>query len=193
MCDRSSIILHFKRRIRVKFQSTLIYIESMASKNTPKKLYQKRSESTGIISRCRLCNSVTDSKYCKNLFRDKNKTVLRNAECIYGEELLHSDRGGKCIRPRDQWSQKIFGFTRKYSEAKKSYWPDIKINFSLAENTAKTIKFTYINKLSSWLCHRRPHTMKKYGGYMENDSGLSDKTSPMWGDHHSLAGSLLFM
>ena len=35
-------------------------------------------------------NSVTDSKYCKNLFRDQNKTVLRNAERIYGEELLHS-------------------------------------------------------------------------------------------------------
>ena len=91
MCDRSSIILHFKRRIRVKFQSTLISIESMASKNTSKKLYQKRTESTGSISRCRLCNSVTDSKYCKNLFRDQNKTVLRNTECIYGEELLHSD------------------------------------------------------------------------------------------------------
>ena len=59
--------------------------------------------------------------------------------------------------------------------------------------TAKTIKFTYINKLSSWLCHRHPHTMKKYGGYTESDSGLSDKTSPMWGDHHSLAGPLLFM
>ncbi len=63
----------------------------MASKDTPKKLYQKRPESTGSISRCRLCNSVTDSKYCKNLFRDHNKTVLRNAERIYGRELLHSD------------------------------------------------------------------------------------------------------
>ncbi len=63
----------------------------MASKDTPKKLHQKRPESTGSISRCRLCNSVTDSKYCKNLFRDHKKTVLRNAERIYGRELLHSD------------------------------------------------------------------------------------------------------
>lgn len=75
MCDIWSIILHFKRRIRVKFQSKLISIESMASKDTPKKLYQRRTESTGSISRCRLCNSVADSRYCKNLFRDKNKTV----------------------------------------------------------------------------------------------------------------------
>ena len=91
MCDLSSIILHFKRRIWVKFQSTLILIESMASKDTPKKLYQKRTESTVRISRCRLCNSVADSKYSKNLFRDQNKTVLRNAERIYGRELPHSD------------------------------------------------------------------------------------------------------
>ena len=27
-------------------------------------------------------------------------------------------RGGKCIGPRDQWPQKIFGVARKYSEAK---------------------------------------------------------------------------
>ena len=91
MCDQSSIILHFKRQKWLKFQSTLISIESMASKDTPKKLYQKRTRSTVSISRCRLCNSVADSKYSKNLFRDQNKTVLQNAQRIYGRELLHSD------------------------------------------------------------------------------------------------------
>ena len=90
MCDLSSIILHFKRQIWVKFQTTLILIESMASKDTPKKLYQKRTESTVRVSRCRLCNSVVDSKYSKNLFRDQNRTVLPNAERIYGREYPHS-------------------------------------------------------------------------------------------------------
>lgn len=91
MCDIWSIILHFKRGIRVKFQTTFISIESMASKDTPKKLYQRRTESTGGISRCRLCNSVADSRYSKNLFRDKNKTILRNVERICGGELRHSN------------------------------------------------------------------------------------------------------
>jgi hypothetical protein len=88
MCGLSSIVLHFKRRIWVKFQTTLISIESMASKGTTKKLYQKQTESTGNISRCRLCNSVTDSKYSRNLFRDCSKV---NAERIYGRELLYSE------------------------------------------------------------------------------------------------------
>ena len=42
-------------------------------------------------------------------------------------------RGGKCIEPRDHWSQ-----TRKYFKFQKKKrvfgWPDINVNFSLAEN-----------------------------------------------------------
>ena len=53
----------------------------MASKDTPKKLYKKLSGST-VISRCRLCNSVADPNYSRNLFRDAN--ILRNAEAVYG-------------------------------------------------------------------------------------------------------------
>ena len=46
-------------------------------------------------------------------------------------------RGGKCIGPQDHWSQKTFGVARKYSKFQKQkrvYWPDINVNFSLAEN-----------------------------------------------------------
>ena len=56
----------------------------MASKDTPKKLYKKLSGST-VISRCRLCNSVADPNYSRNLFRDAN--ILRNAEAVYGREF----------------------------------------------------------------------------------------------------------
>ena len=63
----------------------------MASKDTPKKLYKKQTDSTGSISRCRLCNSVTNPKHCRNLFYAKNQTVLANAERIYGEKLPQND------------------------------------------------------------------------------------------------------
>ena len=59
---------------------------SAASQNTPKKYYPKASKLSGI-SRCRLCNSVTDPVHAKNLYRDSNKTILRNAEQIYGSAL----------------------------------------------------------------------------------------------------------
>ena len=58
----------------------------MASKGTPKKLYRKRTESTAI-SRCRLCNCVTDPGHSKSLFREQNRTILLNAEIVYGNEL----------------------------------------------------------------------------------------------------------
>ena len=59
---------------------------SAASQNTPKKYYVKASKLSGT-SRCRLCNSVTDPVHAKNLYRDTNKTILRNAEQIYGSAL----------------------------------------------------------------------------------------------------------
>ena len=46
-------------------------------------------------------------------------------------------RGGKCIGPRDHWAQKILGVARKYfkfQKQKRVYWPNINVNFSLAEN-----------------------------------------------------------
>ena len=82
-----SIVLHCKCRIQVKFQKSLISIASMASADTPKKLYEKRTQSTGSISRCRLCNSVTDKKYSKNLYRAQNRAVLLDAESFYGGKL----------------------------------------------------------------------------------------------------------
>ena len=55
----------------------------MASKGTPKKLYQKQSGAT-ITSRCRLCNCVANPQYSKNLFRDSNRVILRSTEAIFG-------------------------------------------------------------------------------------------------------------
>ena len=58
----------------------------MASKSTPKKHY-KKGESSGSISRCRLCNCVADPKHSKSLFLKKNQAILHNAEDIFGGEL----------------------------------------------------------------------------------------------------------
>ena len=59
---------------------------SAASQNTPKKYYPRASKLSGI-SRCRLCNNVTDPVHAKNLYRDTNKTILRNAGQIYSSAL----------------------------------------------------------------------------------------------------------
>ena len=58
----------------------------MASKDTPKKLYKKREEST-VTSRCRLCNRIADPGHSKNIYRRQNQTILRNAEIVYGGNL----------------------------------------------------------------------------------------------------------
>ena len=61
-------------------------MDSAASQNTPKKYYPRALKLSGI-SCCRLCNNVTDPVHAKNLYRDTNKTILRNAEQIYGSAL----------------------------------------------------------------------------------------------------------
>jgi hypothetical protein len=58
----------------------------MASKDTPKKLYKKRTEST-VTTRCRLCNRVVDPSHSKNIYRAQNQTILRSAEIVYGGKL----------------------------------------------------------------------------------------------------------
>lgn len=82
-----SFKLHLKHRMISNFECLFISTESMASKGTPKKFYKKGSESTGCISRCRLCNSISDHGHSKNLFRKNNQATLRDAEIIYGGEL----------------------------------------------------------------------------------------------------------
>ena len=69
-CDTTSVELHIEIH--------------MASKDTPRKRYKKREESTGNISRCRLCNSVADPKHSKSLYLRKNRAILQNAEVIFG-------------------------------------------------------------------------------------------------------------
>lgn len=72
---------------RNQAQISKVYsIESMASKETPKKLYKKQDFGASI-SRCRLCNCVADPKHSKNLFRKQSETTLRNAEIIFGGKL----------------------------------------------------------------------------------------------------------
>ena len=52
---------------------------------TPKKTYP--SSDNGNQSCCRLCGSVKDFKYCKNLFKKSNKELLAVAEAVYGVTL----------------------------------------------------------------------------------------------------------
>ena len=83
-----SIELHFQVELDQISKSAHSYA-SMASKGTPKKHYNKPSESTANIniSRCRLCNCVADPQHSKLLFRSQNQAILRNAEIIYGDKL----------------------------------------------------------------------------------------------------------
>ena len=103
--------------------------------------------------------------------------------------------GGKCIGPRDHWSQKIFGVARKYFKFQKQtrvYWPDINVNFVWAENIL-SLRMTKTDALINWTPPPHTHTLEKCGGYMGNDSGFCNEPPPRRGDFYSLAGSLLFM
>ena len=45
------------------------------------------SSDNGNQSYCRLCGSVKDFKYCKNLFKKSNEELLAAAEAVYGGTL----------------------------------------------------------------------------------------------------------
>ena len=52
---------------------------------TPKKLYPVEG---GIdLSSCRLFESIGDSRYCKNLFREANRDVLDFVQQVHGDVL----------------------------------------------------------------------------------------------------------
>ena len=57
--------------------------ENMA---TPKKLYPVEG---GIdLSSCRICGSIGDSRYCKNLFREANRDILDFVQQVYLSQLV---------------------------------------------------------------------------------------------------------
>jgi hypothetical protein len=98
----------------------------MASKGTPKKLYKKPSGST-VISRCRLCNTVADPQYSKNLFRDSNRAILRNAETLYGGELLQSgDLPHLVCRPCERRLNTALQFKRTIGETQRQLREDFR-------------------------------------------------------------------
>ena len=57
---------------------------------TPKKIYL--SSDSRHPSCCRLCGSVKDVKYCKNLFAKANKELLTAAEDVYGRPLPRKEQ-----------------------------------------------------------------------------------------------------
>lgn len=85
-CCQRHEVLNYKSLKLWSYFIHSISIAAMASKGTPKKFYRKGTESTAV-SRCRLCNCVTDPGHSKNLFREQNRKILRNAEIVYGNEL----------------------------------------------------------------------------------------------------------
>ena len=56
---------------------------------TPEKTY--RSSDSGNQSCCRLCGSVKDFKYCKNLCKKSNEELLAAAEAVYGGTLPRNE------------------------------------------------------------------------------------------------------
>ena len=100
-----------------------------------------------------------------------------------------STMGGKFIGPRDNRSLKIFGFARKYLkfQEQKRVIGQTKGNFLIG-------RMTKADALINRTAPPPLPNLEKCGGYMENDSGLSNETSnETWGDYHSLARSLFFM
>ncbi len=62
--------------------------ERTKSPSTPKKFYK----TSGDFSRaCRLCGSVGDAKFAKNLFNRGNSDLLAAAEDVYGNKLPNYD------------------------------------------------------------------------------------------------------
>ena len=98
----------------------------MASiKGTPKKFYKKRSGST-LISSCRLCNCVADPDHSKNLFRDTNQTLLRDAESIYGGAFTRgSDFPHLICRPCERRLKNAIHFKEKVSETQRLLQNDV--------------------------------------------------------------------
>ena len=83
-----------------------------------------------------------------------------NLLCFYNFKIELLGMGGKCIGPRDHWSQKIFGVARKYFKFQKQtrvYWPDINVNFVWAENIL-SLRMTKTDALINWTPPPPPHT-----------------------------------
>ena len=76
---------------------------------TPKKTYP--SSDNGNQSCCRLCGSVKDFKYCKNLFKKSNEELLTAAEAVYGGTLPGNElRLHLLCRPCERWLNNFKAF-----------------------------------------------------------------------------------
>jgi hypothetical protein len=125
-----SIELHisnFKKPFMIHCRRPFIEFASMASKGTPKKYQSIPGLKAKVISRCRLCNSVGDPEHSKNLFRDSNRILLRNAETVYGDKLPQSsDLPHLICRPCERRLNTAIQFRRTISETQRLLRQDVR-------------------------------------------------------------------
>jgi hypothetical protein len=124
----------------------------MASE-TPKKLYGKENL-TVSFSRCRLCNSVTNSKHRKSLFRKQNQEIICNTKIFYGVDLPDKDElprhiCGACERCLNNAIQ----FRKVIAETQRKLQADLRakrcVELSLSVNPPRKVQAVAIS------CHRR--------------------------------------
>ena len=139
-----SIELHLTVWHQVKFRDCLLISASMASKDTPKKLYKKVSTSTDSSSRCRLCYSVADPHYSKHLFGQSHQDLLRYAEFVFGGCLPHDSNLPHLIcRPCERRLKNLAQFRSIVTETRRLLRKDvgtkrcIEVSPSIAKPTSK--------------------------------------------------------
>ena len=85
---------------------------------TPKKVYPASSNAPSCF---RLCEAVSDSDHCRNLFGKGNRTLLVAAEKIYGSSLQRSESLPhlRC-RPCERRLRNFIAFKKLISKSQRS-------------------------------------------------------------------------
>lgn len=91
---------------------------SMASKETPKKIYSSFTKRNIDPKSCRLCRSIGDSSHRTNIFKPSNKELLKIAESLYGR-TLRKDTGLPSLvcRPCDRRLKNAIEFRKVICKA----------------------------------------------------------------------------
>ena len=93
---------------------------------TPKKTY--RSSDSGNQSCCRLCGSVKDFKYCKNLFKKSNEELLAAAEAVYGGALPRNELRSRLLcRPCERRLNNFKAFRAMITESQSHFQSSVRV------------------------------------------------------------------
>ena len=81
------IKLHIKLQLHEHVRGLKGHLFGMASKETPKKLYQVPGSSLIDSASCRLCGTVGNPSHRKDTLKPSNRVLLKIAEQFYGHSI----------------------------------------------------------------------------------------------------------